>query len=75
MEVGERHHVAVGRLRRTLITGQQPLLDRGPHAEKIAMDEALHALEGDVRMAPRIHWRWERMDASSMAAEMRRQET
>ena len=39
------------------------------------MDEALHALEGDVETTPWIHWRWGRMDASSITAEMRRQET
>ena len=75
VEVGEQHHIDIGRRRRTLVTGQQPLLGRGPRAEKTVMDEALLALEGDVRMAPRIHWRWGWMDAGSMAAEIRRQET
>ena len=58
-----------------LLTGQQPLLDRGPHAEKTAMDKALHALEGDVGTTPRFYWRWGQMDAGSTVAEMRRQET
>ena len=74
VEVGERHHIAVGRRRQVLI-GKQPLLGRGPRVEKTAMDEALHALEGDVGTAPRIHWRWGRMDAGSTTAEMQRQKT
>ena len=75
IEVGERHHIAIERRQRILFAGQQPLLDQGPCAEKTTMDEALHALEGDVEMAPRIHWRWGRMDAGSTAVEIRRQET
>ena len=57
MEVGERHQVAVGQGRQILLAGQQPLLDRCSHAEKTTTDEALHTLEGDVRAAPRIHWK------------------
>ena len=75
VEVGERHHIAVGWRWQILIVGQQPLLDRGPRVEKTTTDEALHALEGDVGTAPRIHWRWGRMDAGSTAVEIRRQET
>ena len=55
VEVGERHYVAVRWRWHILLAGQQPLLGRGPHAKKTATDEALHALEGDVRMAPQIH--------------------
>ena len=55
MEVGKRHYVAVRRLWQILLAGQQPLLGQGPCAKKPTTDEALHALEGDVRMAPRIH--------------------
>ena len=39
------------------------------------MEEALHALEGDVRMAPWIYWRLGRLDAGSTAAGMPRRGT
>ena len=74
MEVGERHYVAIGQ-RWQILAGQQPLLGRGPRAEKTATDEALHTLEGDVRTAPRIHWRRERLDAGSTVAGMQRRGT
>ena len=70
VEVGERHHIAIGRRRHILHAGQQSLLDRVSRTEKTMTDEALHALEGDVRAAPRIYWRWGRVDASSTAAGM-----
>ena len=57
MEVGERHHIAIGWRRHILLTKQQPLLGRGPHVEKTVMDKALHALQGNVRVAPQIHWK------------------
>ena len=55
VEVGERHHIAIGWQWQILLVGQQPHLGRGLHAEKTMMDEALHALEGDVETAPQIH--------------------
>ena len=57
MEVRERHYKAVGWRRQILLIGQQPLLGQGPCAKKATTDEALHALEGDVRAAPWIHWK------------------
>ena len=72
MKVHERHHIAIGWRQHLLLAGQQPLLGRGPRTEKTTMDEALLALEGDVRMAPWIHWRRGQMDASSTAVEMQR---
>ena len=57
MEVSEGHDIAIGRQRRVLITGQPPLLGGGPCAEKTTTDESLQALEGDIRMAPRLHWK------------------
>ena len=57
MEVHERYHVAVGRRWHILLTNQQPLLGRGPCTKKSTTDEALRTLEGDVRAAPRIHWK------------------
>ena len=57
MEMCERDDKAVGRRWHVLLTGQQPLLGYGLRAEKTTTDEALHALEGDVRAAPRIHWK------------------
>ena len=75
VEVGEQHHVAIGRQQEILLAEQQPLLGRGSRIEKTTMDEALHALEGDVGTAPWIHWRWGWMDAGSTATKMRKQET
>ena len=74
VEVGERHHIAIGRRWQILLVGQQPLIGQGSHAEKTTTDEALHAVEGDVGMAPRIHYRWGRMDAGSTVVRMRRRE-
>ena len=48
---------------------------QGPCTKKTTMDEALHALEGDVRTTPQIHWRWGRLDAGSTTAGIRRQGT
>ena len=55
VKVGEQHHIVVGRLWQILLAGQQPLLSRGPCVEKTATNKAFHVLEGNVRVAPRIH--------------------
>ena len=57
MEVHERDDVTVGWRRHVLLAGQPPLLDGGPCAEKTTVDKALHALEGDIRAAPWLHWK------------------
>ena len=57
MEVREQHHIAIEQRRQLLLAGQQPLLGQGSCVEKATTDEALHALEGDVRAAPWIHWK------------------
>ena len=57
MEARERDDVAIGRRRHVLLARQPPLLGGGPCAEKTTTDESLQALEGDIRMAPRLHWK------------------
>ena len=55
MEESKGHDVSFGRRWLVLITGQPPLLDGGPRAEKAATKEALQALKGDIGSAPRLH--------------------
>ena len=57
MEVSEGHDIAIGGRRCVLITGQPPLLDGSPRAKKTTTNEALQAMEGDVGVAPWLHWR------------------
>ena len=59
MEVRKRHNIAVGQRQHVPLARKQPLLAPGPHAEKTIVDKALYVLEGDVRAAPRIHWKME----------------
>ena len=68
MEVSEGHDIAIGRQRRVLITGQPPLLGGGPRAKKTMANEALQALEGDIRAAPWLHWRIGVVDANATMA-------
>ena len=53
MKAQERDDIAIKWRWHVLLAGQPPLV-YGPRAEKTATDEALHALEHDVRMAPLI---------------------
>ena len=55
VEVSEGHNVAFGWRRHVLIARQPPLLAGGPHAKKAAANEALQALEGDIKSTPRHH--------------------
>ena len=55
MEVSEGHDVAIRRRWRILIADQPPLLGGGPCVKKTVVDEALQALEGDIRSAPWLH--------------------
>ena len=69
MEVSEGHDVAAGRRRRVLITGQPPLLDDDPRAKETTVNEALQELEGDIGVAPWLHWRIGVVDANSTTTE------
>ena len=57
MKVSEGHDITVGWRRCVLVTGKPPLLGGGSRTEKTAADEALQALEGDIRAAPWLHWK------------------
>ena len=52
MEGREGHDVAIGRRRRILATGHEPLRHVGPPTEKTALDEGLYARVGDVKAIP-----------------------
>ena len=52
VEVSEGHDVVVGRRRCVLIAGQPPYLSGSPRAKKTTVNEALYALEGDIRVEP-----------------------
>jgi len=55
VEVSEGHNIAFGRRRRVLIAGKPPLLGGGPCAKKATSNEALQALEVDIRSTPWLH--------------------
>ena len=55
VKASEGYYVAFRRRWLVLITRQPPLLGDGPCAKKAAVNEALQALEGDIRSTPWLH--------------------
>ena len=55
MEVSEGHDIPFGWQQLVLVTRQPPLLGGGQRVKEATTNEALQALSGDARSAPRLH--------------------